>query len=66
MSLKERRKRDRERERERHRERERDRERETWAREWHYQEVWACWSRCVTVGMGSNVLVLAAWKPVFH
>ena len=25
----------------------------------------SCWSRHVTVGMGFNTLVLAAWKPVF-
>jgi hypothetical protein len=23
------------------------------------------WNRCVTVGVGFNTLVLAAWKPVF-
>jgi hypothetical protein len=37
-----------------------------WPREWHYLEVWPCWSRCVTVGMGFKTLTLAAWKPVFH
>ena len=36
-----------------------------WPREWHYQEVRPCWSRCVTVGVGFDTLVLAAWKPVF-
>jgi len=24
----------------------------TWLREWHYVEVWPCWSRWVTVGVG--------------
>ena len=31
-----------------------------WLREWHYLEVWPYWSRCVTVGLGFNTLVLAA------
>jgi len=31
-----------------------------------YLEMWPCWSRCVTVGVGFNTLVLAAWKSVFH
>ena len=30
-----------------------------WAQEWHYLEVWPCWSRCVTVGMGFKTLFLA-------
>ena len=34
-------------------------------REWHYLEVWPCWSKCVTVGVGSKTLFLAAWKSVF-
>ena len=29
------------------------------------EEVWLCWSRCVTVGVGFKTLILAAWKPVF-
>jgi hypothetical protein len=26
--------------------------------------VWPCWSRCVTVGVGFKILILAAWKSV--
>jgi hypothetical protein len=26
----------------------------------------ACWSRCVTVGVGYKTLLLASWKAVFH
>ena len=26
---------------------------------------WPCWSRCVTVGMGLETLLLAAWMTVF-
>jgi hypothetical protein len=29
-------------------------------------EVWPCWSRCVSVGMGFKILLIAVWKPVFH
>jgi hypothetical protein len=36
-----------------------------WPREWHCLEVWPCWSRCVTVGLGFKTLILAAWKPLF-
>ena len=32
------------------------------AREWHYLEVWPCWNRYVTVGVGFKTLILAAWK----
>ena len=32
---------------------------------WRYLEVWPSWSRCITVSVGFNTLVLAAWKPVF-
>jgi hypothetical protein len=32
----------------------------TWLREWYYLEVWPCWSRCVTVGMGFKSILLAA------
>ena len=35
----------------------------TWAIS--YLEVWPCWSRYVTVGMGFKTLLLAAWKSVF-
>jgi hypothetical protein len=28
-------------------------------------EVWPCWSRCVTVGVGFKTLVIAVQKPVF-
>ena len=28
-------------------------------------EVWPCWGRCVTVGVGYKTIILAAWKPVF-
>jgi hypothetical protein len=31
-------------------------------RDWHYWEVWPCWSRCVTVGVGFKTLILASWK----
>jgi hypothetical protein len=27
-----------------------------WPREWYYLEVWPCWSRCVTVGVGFKTL----------
>jgi len=37
-----------------------------WSREWYYLEVWPCWSRCVTVGMGFKTLLLAVWNRVFH
>ena len=37
-----------------------------WPREWHYLEVWPCWSRCVTVNMGFKTIVLATCKPVFR
>jgi len=36
------------------------------AREWHYLEVWPCWSRCVIVGVRLKTLTLAALKKVFH
>ena len=26
----------------------------TWPREWHYQEVWPCWRKCVTVKVGNE------------
>jgi len=29
-----------------------------WPREWHNLEVWPCWSRCVTVGVGFKTLIL--------
>jgi len=35
-------------------------------REWHYWKVWPCWSRCVTVGVSFETLILAPWKLVFH
>ena len=31
-----------------------------WLREWHYLEVWPCWSMCVTVGVGFKTHILAA------
>ena len=30
------------------------------------EQVWPCWSRYVTVGMGFETLILAAWKSVFQ
>ena len=33
--------------------------------EWHFEWVWPCRSRFVTVDVGFNTLVLAAWKSVF-
>ena len=36
-----------------------------WPREWHYWEVWPCWSRCVTVGIGFRTFLLAMWEPIF-
>ena len=27
-------------------------------------EVWLCWRKCVTVGMGFETLLLAAWKSL--
>lgn len=24
------------------------------------------WNSCITIGMGSKITILAAWKPVFH
>jgi hypothetical protein len=36
------------------------------AREWNYLELWPCWSRCITVGVGFETLILATWKLVFH
>ena len=35
------------------------------AREWHYLQVWPCWSRCVTEGVGFKSLILDTWKQVF-
>jgi hypothetical protein len=29
------------------------------------EQVWPCWSGCVTVDVGFKILILAAWKPVF-
>jgi hypothetical protein len=29
------------------------------------EEVWPCWRKCVTVGLGFKTLILAAWKPIF-
>ena len=37
----------------------------SWTREWHHLEVWPCWTRCVTLGVGFKTLILAAWKSVF-
>ena len=37
-----------------------------WPREWHDSEVWPCWGRYVTVGVGFNTFTLAAWLLVFH
>jgi len=28
------------------------------------KKVWPCWRKCVTVGMGLKIFILAAWKPV--
>jgi hypothetical protein len=28
------------------------------------EEVWPCWSRCITVGLGFNTLLLTTWKAV--
>ena len=36
-----------------------------WSREWHYKEVWPCWRKCVTVGVGNKTLLQATWEPVF-
>jgi hypothetical protein len=36
-----------------------------WSREWHYKEVWPCWRKCVTVGVGNETLLQATWEPVF-
>jgi hypothetical protein len=30
------------------------------------EQMWPCWSRCVTVGVGFKTLILTAWKSVFH
>ena len=27
-----------------------------WAREWHYEEVWPCWSGCGLIGVGVALL----------
>jgi hypothetical protein len=24
-----------------------------------------CWKKCVIVGMGFKIIILAAWKPIF-
>jgi hypothetical protein len=30
-----------------------------WPKEWHYLEVWLCWSRCGLVGIGVSLWVWA-------
>jgi hypothetical protein len=29
------------------------------------EEVWPCWRKCVTVGLGFDTLLLAAWETIF-
>ena len=36
-----------------------------WPRVWHYSEVWPCWKKFVTVGVGFETLLLPAWKLIF-
>ena len=33
-----------------------------WPRQWHHYKVWACWTRCVTVGVVFKTLILNAWQ----
>jgi hypothetical protein len=34
-----------------------------WPREWHYQKVWPCWSRCGLIGIGVSLWVWALRPP---